>query len=265
MGKYERKKSRKTRKRILPALVLTGLLAALPMLLWFGRNTPQQAGPEAETTVPTVQGPAEDVPGETEVPELWETVQGLVPGETVDFPVSLEGGALMLDSLFPFEGFNPDCGNLEGSKTAAVLIRNTSERYLKSATVRVALEDGSIITFAASDLPPGKELLAFSVENAELEDTSHCVGVQAETVFEDACVPEGIAVGIDGLTVTVTNESQTEINRMDVLCHGSFGTAYYGGVTYVYTIEKLEPGESISTMVSECLLGMVEVARIVIY
>jgi len=263
MGKYEKKKGRKARKKMLPALVLTGLLAALPVLLWLARSTPEKPE-QTGTTLPTVQVPPEDAASETEAPGLRETVQGFVPGEAVSFPVSLEGGALTLHSLFPFEGFNPDCGNLEGSKTAAVLIRNTSERYLKSATVRVMLDNGTVAAFAVSDLPAGKELLAFSVDNAELEDASSCVGVQAETVFEDTCVPEGISVHVDGLTVTVTNDRQEDITGMDVVCHGSFGTAYYGGVTYVYTIEKLEPGESVSTVVSECLLGMVEVARIVI-
>lgn len=62
--------------------------------------------------------------------------------------------------------------------------------------------------------------------------------------------------------MTVTNETGSEITQIDICCHGVFVTSFYGGLTYVYTIEKPAPGESTTIMVTECVLGAVDVVRI---
>ena len=266
MGKYEkRRKSRKSLRRIILLLGIVLLLALLPVILPFPDQPSQEAASGTETSGTEAEIFVPEASGGMELPtQPRETVQGLSSAETVSFPLPLEDGKLLLESLFPFEGLNPDCGNLEGSKTAAVLIRNVSGQYLKSATVRAVLGDGTLITFTIADLPADKEMLAFSVENAQLEDAYQCAAVEAETLFEDMEIPEGIGVCAEGLTVTVTNETQTEMNGIEVFCHGIFGAGYYGGITYVHTIEKLAPGERTSVTVSECLLGMVDVARILV-
>jgi hypothetical protein len=144
------------------------------------------------------------------------------------------------------------------------MLRNTSGQYLKSATILAVLGDGSRIVFSVSDLPAGKEMLAFSVGNALLADDYMCVTVKTEAVFEELGIPEGLSISADGTTVNVTNETQKEMTPIDIFCHGIFGESYCGGVTYVYTIENLAPGGSASITVTECVLGVVEVVRVAV-
>ena len=81
--------------------------------------------------------------------------------------------------------------------------------------------------------------LAFSVHNALLADDYMCVTMETEAVFKELGIPEGF-------------------------CHGIFGESYYGGVTYVYTIDNWAPGESASITVTECVLGVAEVVRVAV-
>lgn len=281
MGKYVKKKSHKKRNGIILAVIVLGLLAALPVFLRFPRSNPQGTTPEAETTIPSAQNPTGQNPPEQSAKEQStaaestgnavmpsepeETAAGYVPGEALSLPLLLGGGELQLESLFSFEGPNPDCGNLEGTNTAAVLIKNISGRYLESATIWITLRDGSKLKFSVSDLPAGKEVFAFSVDHAQLEDGFECMEVEAEPVFADVQTPEGITASAEWNAVTVTNNSGKEVTQIEIYCHGIFGETYYGGVPYVCEIAKLSPGESATITVTECMLGMVEVARIVIH
>lgn len=280
MGKFAKKKSPKKQLGIILTVIVLGLLAALPVFLKFPQSNPQGTAPEAETTMPVAQNPTEQdtteqssaaqdptmdsTGGGTMPSEPEETAAGYVPGEALSLPLLLGGGELQLESMFPFEGINPDCENQEGTKTAAVLIKNVSGRYLESATIRITLRDGSKIHFSVSDLPAGKEVLAFSVDHAELEDGFECMAVEAEPVFADVQTTAGITASAEWNAITVTNQSGKEMTQIEIYCHGIFGETYYGGVTYVCTIAKLAPGESTTITVTECMLGLVEVARIVV-
>ena len=264
MGKFEKKKPGKSmRGWMLPAVAVIGCLAALIVTVWPFPSAQEQRPAETQPSLPAETNPATESIGETKQTETTaETRQDDESEEISVFPIQLEDGKLLVESLFPFEGINPDCGNLEGSAIAAIMIRNVSDQYINSATLLIHLEDGTQIAFSISDLPAGGEMLAFSADNSDLPDNFACVRVESEAEFSEICSTEGIGVAVDGISVTVTNETAKEMTQIDIYCHGVFGTSYYGGATYRYTIEKLNPGESASVTVTECILGVVDVVRV---
>lgn len=264
MGKFEKNKPGKSRRKwIFPAVAVIGCLVVLVIVAWPFPPAREQRPAETQPSLPVETSPVTESVSETNQTETTaETRQDDKSEEISAFPIQLEDGKLLVESLFPFEGINPDCGNLEGNAIAAIMIRNISDQYLNSATLRIHLEDGTQIAFSISDLPAGGEMLAFSADNSDLPENFACVLVESAAEFSEICSTEGIGVAVDGMTVTVTNETAKEMTQIDIFCHGVFGTSYYGGSAYRYTIEKLNPGESVSITVTECILGVVDVARV---
>lgn len=265
MGKYERKKARKSRKGLVPGVLTAAILVALVAVLVSPGAAPggvSTDGAETGTTMPTAQPSQSEPSGGTQPPFTPEYIIGT--GETVEFPLQLEDGKLEIDSLFQFEGVNPDCGNQEGDRIAAIIIRNTSGMYLKSAGILAELADGTQIRFSVFHLPAGKEVLAFSVDNAQLEDNMECIGLRVQAEFEQPQTRDGLSVSVDGMTITVTNETGNTISGIDVLCHGVFGERYFGGTAYTYKIAELPAGESAAIIATDCLLGVAEVVRVAV-
>ena len=267
MGKYEKKKPRKLHMGVVIALVLVAAVSAaflLPRVFRTSETEPVNSEPEvtvtlADTDVTEAVGDTENNTG-TEA----ETTGAAPTGKetaAVQFPCLLEEGTLEIESLFQFDGINPDCGNQDGDRTAAVLIRNLSGSYLKSASVWAELADGTEILFSVSGLPAGKAALAFSVSNEPLPDDWECTAVRIDAAFEEDESPEGLSVAVDGTGITVTNETGEDMSHIDIYSHGVFGDLYYGGVTYICTIDSLPAGESAAVTASDCMIGVVEVVR----
>lgn len=180
----------------------------------------------------------------------------------IDVPVSLDG-KLEIESLFPYDGINPDCGNQEGKSIAAIVLRNTSDTYLDQADIEMTLTDGSVVRFQVEDLPAGKSVMAFSAENGQLKDGVGCADM-THTVVYDTTVTQTdlVSVSTDGMSVAVTNVSGKKLTNIDVYCHNSLDGDYFGGTTYMYTIENLAAGEIATIFALDCILGMVEVVRV---
>lgn len=270
MGKYEKKNPRKQHKGVIIGLILVVLAAAFAAFVLPRVSLPWETEPvhfETEGSDPPMDMLMTENVGTTAdntAPES-ETTGGTSPGNdagAVEFPHQLGDGALEIESLFQFDGINPDCGNREGEKIAAMMIRNVSGSYLKSASIRAVLDDGSEILFSVSDLPAGKTALAFSVDNAALEDDRECTAFRMDAVFEEQQSMEGLSVSVDGTAITLTNETGREMTQISIFCHGVLGDMYYGGVTYLYTIASLPAGESETVTVAECMIGVADVAGI---
>lgn len=280
MGKYDKKRTRKNRKGlIIVFLLLAALFFAISMISKFQeseRRVNQTNPPVTETqitqiapsteiqdfidTIPSVETVASE---ETQTPALVETVAPVVDSENmVIFPLLAVDGKLEIESLFQFEGFNPDCDNLDGDKIAAIIVRNLSDVYLTKANISVVLGDGAKISFAISDLPAGKSAVAFSTDNTELSNDFCCVNISTDAIFENVDPVDGLTVFVDGMMVTVTNNTASELNDIDVYCRGVFGDWYFGGISYIYTIDKLAAGESTTITAIDCILGEAEVVRV---
>lgn len=184
------------------------------------------------------------------------------PVEGLSLPYELEGGALLVQSVFPSDVMNPDCGGEYGEGVATLELRNSSENYLLRAEITVELADGASLSFAVTDLPAGETIWAFSTDNsaADLQPQLKAVSCTAEFESEAPAAPE-IDVAVDDTRITLTNRTGADIADAAVLCHCRMDEVLFGGVTYTYHA-SLAAGESAVIEAEDCVLGIPEIVRI---
>ena len=224
-------------------------LLVMPMLLSFGcgRNTSNNKETEASEN-----READDLNLEQEQEEE----------KGVQFPIVLEDGKIEVESIFQFEGINPDCNDLEGEDIAAITLKNISDDYLKNAVIEATLDDGKEYTFSVDNLPAGKEAIAFVTDNSVLPSDGICMEVKAETRFEEITTVDNVLISVDGMVVTIENATDEELMGIDVYCRNGFNEQYFGGMAYKYTIETIPAGECATITASDSILGMVDVVRV---
>lgn len=290
MGKYESKKEKESRfpKWILifciAALVIFLILFVMPILLYDITAEPDPTGTAQTTTSQTQEtetktstetqmplettAPAETTaatqsqqpPAETKAPES-NAPETQVPATRVSFPAKLDAGKIAIESLFQFSGVNPDAENQDATDVASIVLTNTSGRYLREATVSVILTTGAELTFVVTDVPSGASVMAFATSNHRMLDTDECVSLSVTTVFEEVSKPSGLDISVDGMTVTVKNTSSKKLSNIDVYYRDVFGERYFGGKAYIYNIENLSAGKSVTFTAEESLLGVIDVIR----
>lgn len=203
--------------------------------------------------------PAETRPAETE-PE-----QTTAPTEAPEiFPVLLEDGMLTVQSMFQYSGMNPDADLQFGENIAGLQLVNTSDRHLTEAELAAVLDDGTILSFRAEDVPPGMTVMAFSMEHGSMEDLDRCVEVYGYAEFEegDPLHSDLVKIQVEGIAITVTNVSGMDLTDLDIICHGLLDGSAFGGRSYTYQITSLDSGGSTTVYAMDCILGMTRVTRV---
>jgi len=256
MGKYVKKKEKKSRGKAV-VLILCGLVLAAFLVLHVMPRVLYYLSGEEETPVTEQIGELE-APAE---PVLTEGPTEMVPG--VEYPVELETG-LILDSLFQFEGLNPDCGMESGSAIASVTLQNVSESFLAQAQLELELADGRIVEFSVTNLPAGKTAMAFALDNAQLGETDVCVNASCTAVWDSAveAAPEGVSVSAEGTTITITNNTAQDIPELRVYCRDPFDATYFGGKAQEYIVNTLSANGTATVEAQDSILGLIEVVRV---
>jgi hypothetical protein len=232
---------RKVCAGILSAALLTGCTPTPATI-------PPATGAPAATTAQTVTAPTA-----AEVSHL-------------EFPLSLEDSALQIESLFPFDGINPDCGNQEGASIASIKLRNSSDRHLTRADILLTLADGTELRFRAEHIAPGQSGTVFCDSNTPLPPDPQCMDVRCTTEFAAEAEADGLTVQVSGLSVALTNNSGRDIKTIVLYCHNMLGDEYFGGIAYPYEINGLPAGETTTLNAADCLLGIAGVSYLsVIY
>lgn len=185
-------------------------------------------------------------------------------GPRIEFPCGLAEGQLEIGSLFQFSGINPDCGKQEGENIAAIRLRNVSDSFLARGELTLTLSEGTVLNFEVTDLPAGGSAMVFSSRNQLLPVGAICAEVFWEGEFgePDNALMEMLAVSAQDVTVTVTNLLDRDLHNLVVYCRSRFGDDYFGGVTYMYTIEELPAGGTANVEAWDCIPGTAEVVRI---
>ncbi len=188
-----------------------------------------------------------------------------IPGDAVELPATLADGRLQIESLFQFDGINPDCENQEQERIAAILVKNLSGEFLSEAKIMMELSNGTQTSFVVTNLPAERAAMVFSAENSSIKEEDVCMGIACEARWDEAAaIPEGIAVSAEGITITVTNQTAQDIPELTVYCHSLLGEDFFGGITYMYKIEDLSANETTVIEAPECIMGMAEVVRVAI-
>lgn len=233
------------RRRICAGILATVLLAGCTPA---PETPPASTGAPAETISQTATAPTI-----ADVPHL-------------EFPLSLDNGALQVDALFPFDGINPDCGNQEGASIASIKLRNSSDRHLTRADILLTLADGTELRFRAEHIAPGQSGTVFCDSNTPLPPDPQCMDVRCTTEFAAEAEADGLTVQVSGLSVALTNNSGRDIKTIVLYCHNMLGDEYFGGIAYPYEINGLPAGETTTLNAADCLLGIAGVSYLsVIY
>lgn len=182
----------------------------------------------------------------------------------IEFPYELEDGKLIVNSLFQSSIENPDCENEIGEDIASLEIENQSEEFCTFAEIKVTMEDDIEISFTATNIPAGKKVLAFAVDNQSIDQESNCKTIESNAEFGTASMMEGqISWSVEDTTITIQNLTDSEITDLVVGYHCLFEDAYFGGLTYSHPLQSLAAGESIILEADECYMGTAEVVSIV--
>lgn len=221
-------------------------------------NSKEEKNEISQTGVTQEEAESEIDQEESEVEN--ETIVGL------KFPYSLPESDLVITSVFQYDGLNPDCENQEGNEIAAITVKNISDTYLSSAEINLISNSGEEFCFVLTDLPANKEVMVFSNENKSSKIGDVYVGVECGTVFdtEASMNDDRIAVSVNGVHITLQNNTDEDISEIDVYCRSSLGDQYFGGITYSYTINDLPAYGTAELDAVDCILGLAEVVRIAI-
>lgn len=265
MGKFEKKRAKSTIKIILTVVILIFFLELFVLFLMPRTNEENIDFPE-KTEIPTVDtqpSTAATVPEQT-LPEA-ETeaaTENVLPEVTL--PVSLDSGKLDVISFFQSNCVNPDYGNQEGKNIATMALKNTTEFLLKEANLTVELTDGTQISFLVQYLPAGKTAMVFDRNNTVLAENAACVKIHCEAVWEETNqqMPDGVTASVDGITVTVTNQTDQEISELVLYCRTPLGEDYFGGIAYEYKINNLPAYGTTTVQALDCIMGLTEVVKI---
>lgn len=187
----------------------------------------------------------------TETPNQGEVAPRL------DFPIEIEGGKLTIESVFQYSGLNLDAEDAICEDIGAVQLKNTSSEYLESADVVVTLSGGTQLKFCIEDLPAGKSIIAFEVQN-QVYDVSKSVEnmtANAQWGNRKSLLDDKVTVITDGLQLTVKNSSGSTLKDLKVVYHCELDGVFFGGRSYEGIIEDLGAGKSAMLDASECYLG----------
>ena len=185
--------------------------------------------------------------------------------EILEFPYSLDDGKLEITSLFQSSIDNPDCENATGENIASIEVKNQSGKFLVSANITVILSDDTELQFELVDIPAESSVWAFETSNIEITEQPKCKTIECEAVYEESnpMMTEELSIEADGTTVNISNLTDTNLTNINVSFHCLFDEdVYFGGKTYIYPIDVLSVGETVSLEVEECYLGQADAVRV---
>jgi hypothetical protein len=182
----------------------------------------------------------------------------------VQFPYELEDGKVEVISLFQSSVSNPDSDNSYVENLASLELANYSEEHLQEATIELTMDDGEKLTFVLEEIPAGKTVWAFEVNNKCYETEQKIRKVECEATFTENTIllEEELNIEAEETLVSVKNISKETLKNLELKFHCLFDGVYYGGKTCTYQIDAIKADEEVSLDVWECYLGIADVVKI---
>lgn len=207
----------------------------------------------------------EDIPADTLEQDFFEEETYHIADESrILLPASLEDGKLEVGSFFQFTGLNPDNELSECQNIAGIQVKNCSDEHLLRAEIIVISSYGGRYEFIITDIPPGRQVLAFSPDDLEVEEEPGCEQISCTAEFTEPVLEEELpfSVSVDGITLTVKNHTDDVLKNITLYCHNPYGEDYFGGQAYVFPVEEIPPHEIVTTEAHACFLGIAEIVRV---
>lgn len=253
----------KSRSYLIAILSAAALLLIVALFV-VPRDSDQPTAPSE--TIPLATGSAEQpLPvGTTPAgPAKTDPQEDADPAFTVAFPLDLEDGRLRIETLFTYDGMNPDCGYEESNNIATITLRNLSGQHLDQADIGLTMSDGTVLQFHADQIPAGKSALLFCIDNTALVKDSACLEVACSASFSSASAQsDDVLTSMSGTTIEVVNTSGRNIKQIVIYCHNLLGEEYFGGIAYPYEINDLSADGRATVNALDCFLGVAELSRI---
>jgi hypothetical protein len=195
----------------------------------------------------------------------WQLAKSQTETEQeIQFPYELEDGKLQIHSLFQASVSNPDSDDSYVENLAAIEIINCSSEHLQEATIEIILSSGDVLTFVLEEIPAGKTVWAFEVNNKCYETEQKIRKVECEATFTENTIllEEELNIEAEETLVSVKNISKETLKNLELKFHCLFDGVYYGGKTCTYQIDAIKADEEVSLDVWECYLGIADVVKI---
>lgn len=173
------------------------------------------------------------------------------------FPVLQDGNRLKIDSVFQFTGINVDADWTECEDTGAIQLTNVSETYLESTEITVMLDDQSKLVFLIEDIPAGKSVIAFEIQNAKYDTQRKIVGIDVRSTYsqEIGAWKDDLELSAEKSQITVKNKSTKPLQNFSIKYHCDIDGSFFGGKSYEKVVETLDVGESLILDATEAILG----------
>lgn len=196
--------------------------------------------------------------GEDSPTELTVTESDAPPPATTEAPtepthsnVVAGNNGIVCGEYSLFTGQFPEDGRDElVENVAAILVTNTSDRFLDLATITFDI-DGQTATFSATGLPSGASAWVMEASRMTATDSSVFTYRDCVTAFRDDVVDTTpkITITADGNMLTATNHTSETLTNVCVYyktvhTDGNF----FGGITYLASFGDLAPGASVETL-----------------
>lgn len=185
--------------------------------------------------------------------------------EQVKFPLEIEKGAIVLESLFQSSISNPDNNDKIGENIASLELVNKSSKYISKIKLKLTLSDKQNLYFEATDIPAYKKIWFFDLKNTVLKDGVVCTdfSYDVEYLSGNQLLNDNVHISATETIVEVKNMTDEELKKLRIKFHCLFDDVYFGGKTYTYSIENLKVNETKTVDVVECYLGTAEAVLVV--
>ncbi len=202
---------------------------------------PSASNGETEPGNPVIQ------PGEQYVPSDGRPVMPTEPEPGVDVPAA----QLSFDQFSRYSGQYVEDGRDElVENVAAILVTNTSSRFLEVATVSFLI-DGEQATFTVTGLPAGASAWVLEANKRQIGANATFKYVDAATGYRDGAVTslEGLTLLAEGNNLTAVNATGQTLKSLCVYykVRHSDGN-FLGGITYRVSFGDVEPNTPLTML-----------------
>lgn len=168
--------------------------------------------------------------------------------ERIRLPCRVEGTDLIARQLVIYEGPNLESGSdTPVSDITALVLYNDGQQEIAQA--EVTLTAGEELTFFASNIMPGAQVLVLEKNVIAWQDweVTACSGWISEADHPTLSAQALEILEVDMGTLSVTNTTREKLTDIWLFYKNYVpeGDLYVGGITYIETIESLEPGQTV--------------------